>query len=204
MTLPLHIFEDRYRTMIGRCLDEERPFGVLLIDKGREVGEAAVPHRVGTTAAITSVRHLDDGRMNIVTVGRERFRLRALHQNGPYLRGNAEPWPLSADTSEQAGRQVVSVRNLLDEYLERLEKAQGHRIRIESLPADPRAFALLVAVSLQVPLTEKQRLLTQPTVANLLSEERTILAREKKILAHIIETQGDQWEGGHSGLLARN
>src|SRR5205814_5524803 len=73
MPLPLHIFEERYKLMIGRCLEEERPFGVVLIQSGPEVGGTAVPHRVGTTAHIAAVRRLDDGRMNLIAIGQERF-----------------------------------------------------------------------------------------------------------------------------------
>ena len=49
--LPLHIFEDRYRLMIRECLAEEKPFGVVLIRRGREVGETAEPYMVGTIRA---------------------------------------------------------------------------------------------------------------------------------------------------------
>ena len=50
--LPLHIFEERYRLMIRRCLAEDAPFGVALIQTGAEVGAAAEPHTVGTVARI--------------------------------------------------------------------------------------------------------------------------------------------------------
>ena len=102
MILPLHIFEERYKLMIERCLDEERPFGVLLIREGKEVGGTAVPHTVGTTTLIASVTRADGGRMNIITIGLERFRLRTLRRERPYLVGNAEPWPL-ADGDYGAG-----------------------------------------------------------------------------------------------------
>ena len=74
MPLPLHIFEERYKIMIGRCIDEDRPFGVVLIQSGTEVGNPAVPHVVGTTALIAAVKRLEDGRMNLIAVGQERFR----------------------------------------------------------------------------------------------------------------------------------
>src|SRR5437867_720934 len=75
MPLPLHIFEPRYREMIGVCSDEDRPFGVVLIREGMEVGEAAKPFEVGTMAKIIGIDRLNDGRMNIVTVGTRRFRV---------------------------------------------------------------------------------------------------------------------------------
>ena len=67
--MPLHIFEPRYKELIGECLDEEREFGLLLAD---EAGE----REVGTTAAVVEVlERFDDGRMNIVVEGRDRFRI---------------------------------------------------------------------------------------------------------------------------------
>src|SRR4029450_7854046 len=87
MPLPLHVFEERYKLMVGRCLEEERPFGVVLIRTGQEGGGPAVPHRVGTTAEIATAKHLDDGRMNLLVVGQERVRIRELVRQEPYLVG---------------------------------------------------------------------------------------------------------------------
>jgi Lon protease-like protein len=204
MVLPLHIFEDRYKLMINRCLDEERPFGVLLIHEGKEVGGHAVPYRVGTTTEIAGVSHLEDGRMNIVTVGSERFRLRNVRYDQPYLIGEAESWPLIGADSDQAQQQVAPVQALFRQYLSMLVQAQGQRIRIEEVPDEPRQLALLIAVALQLPMPQKQHLLDQPTVTQMLRAERRIMRREQLLLAHMIQTQTDQWEGGHSGYLAKN
>ena len=59
-------------------------------------------------------------------------------------------------------------------------------------------------MSLQVPLIQKQYLLTRDTVLHLLQAERTIMRREQLLLNYIIQTQADQWEGGFSGYLARS
>src|SRR2546423_2082962 len=90
MKLPLHIFEERYKLMVRECIDEQAPFGVVLIHTGEEVGEAPVPHNVGTTAKITDVETLDEGRMNLLTIGVERFRIIAVTTTSPYLRGEVE------------------------------------------------------------------------------------------------------------------
>src|SRR5438046_1437349 len=80
MPLRLHIFEERYRLMIGECVERKQPFGVVLIKAGREVGEPAEPRGVGTTALIAAMSRMDDGRMNLVAVGQERFRIDELRQ----------------------------------------------------------------------------------------------------------------------------
>src|SRR6266516_6539957 len=92
MPLPLHIFEPRYREMIGLCSTEDRPFGVVLIREGVEVGEPAVPFEVGTMARIIGVDRMPDGRMNIITVGTRRFRLLGYTtEKKPYIVGDVEP-----------------------------------------------------------------------------------------------------------------
>lgn len=204
MVLPLHVFEERYKLMIHRCLEEEQPFGVVLIREGHEVGGPAIPYSVGTTTMIAGVSQLEDGRMNIVTIGNERFRLHAVRHDQPYLVGEAEPWPITGANSEQAREQVGPVRALLIQYLSLLAQAQGHRIEIEEVPSEPRMLALLSAITLQIPMPQKQGLLTQPTVHYMLRAERAIMRREQLILHYMIRTQRQQWEGGYSGYLARN
>ncbi|MCH8066930.1 MAG: LON peptidase substrate-binding domain-containing protein, partial [Chloroflexi bacterium] len=81
--LPLHIFEERYKTMIGRCIEEGAPFGVVLIRSGNQVGGDAVPHDVGTTARIARVQRLPDGKINLITLGRDRFRVLSLDRSEP-------------------------------------------------------------------------------------------------------------------------
>jgi Lon protease-like protein len=177
---------------------------VVLIREGEEVGGGAVPYEVGTTAVLAGVDHLEEGRMNIVAIGGERFRLRAVHHDQPYLVGDAEPWPLAGGTSGRARKQVGAMRALFRQYLSLLVQAQGHKIDIEEVPTEPRALALVIAIALQLPMPQKQGLLDQPTVAQLLWAERAILRREQLLLDYIIRTQGEQWEGGASGFLARN
>jgi Lon protease-like protein len=79
--LPLHIFEPRYRRMVRECLDERAPFGMLL----------ALPNgiaRVGCSAEILEVtKRYDDGRMDILTVGRNPYRVVDLLTENPLLAG---------------------------------------------------------------------------------------------------------------------
>src|SRR5258707_13826771 len=82
--LPLHIFEPRYRQMVRHCLDEKREFGVLLaLPKGIV--------RVGCTARVTEVvKRYNDGRMDIVTVGRFPFRITQLVNSDAYADDQSE------------------------------------------------------------------------------------------------------------------
>ncbi len=84
MSLPLHIFETRYKLMTRRCLRTHEPFGVVLV-RGEELA------RVGCTAALQRlVRQYDDGRMDILTVGMRRYRITELFHEQPYLEGEVD------------------------------------------------------------------------------------------------------------------
>src|SRR3712207_5656759 len=83
--LALHIFEERYKQMIGRCLTEETPFGVVLIASGAEVGAPAVPRKVGTSARIVRAEQLEDGRYNLIAVGERRYSIEEVVQERPFL-----------------------------------------------------------------------------------------------------------------------
>ena len=69
VALPLHVFEERYKTMVQRCLAAQSPFGVVLIREGREVGpgDLAVAG-VGTVAEIREATRYPDGRYDLVTI----------------------------------------------------------------------------------------------------------------------------------------
>jgi Lon protease-like protein len=136
VALPLHIFEDRYRLMVGRCLERGEPFGVVLVREGHEVGPLTGRIAdVGTTAIIRRAGRYPDGRLDILTVGERRFHLDALDtRSQPYLVGRVtmldEPSGPDAVVAEQAQR--VGRRFL--RYLELLQPAaesDGPEIEIE-------------------------------------------------------------------------
>src|SRR5262245_6470678 len=74
--LPLHLFEDRYRALAETCLRGDGRFGVVLIEKGFEVGGGDQRFGVGTVARIVEAARTPDGRYLLATVGTERFRVR--------------------------------------------------------------------------------------------------------------------------------
>jgi Lon protease-like protein len=73
--LPLKIFEQRYLDMAAACLKDNTPFGICLIEKGSEVGDAAVPHKVGTLASIASWEMEQLGILMVTAQGGRRFRI---------------------------------------------------------------------------------------------------------------------------------
>jgi Lon protease-like protein len=182
MALPLHIFEPRYRRMINACLEGARQFGVALIRTGVEVGGPAVPYVVGTLALITTVERLPDGRLNIEAVGQERFRILTLHDELGYLSGTVRLFPLGGADEGAARHSARALSPWLQRYIELLARAAATTIEATALPADPAALGYLAAMVAQIPMSEKQALLSTRRAADLLRHERALFRREISLL----------------------
>jgi ATP-dependent Lon protease len=183
MPLPLRIFEERYKVMIGACQVTDQLFGVLLIRSGLEVGEPAVPERVGCTARMVRVDRLPDGRMTILTVGETRFRLLGQPRVMPegYLVGDVQ---LLADepTVGVAPDLVSNVAGELTKYERAAISMSGAKDpgAPPELPKDPLRLSYRVASSLHVHPRERQHLLELDDVATRLTEELKLLRRENQ------------------------
>ena len=84
--LPLRVFEPRYRAMVTHCLDHDARFGVVLIERGSEVGGGDTRFRVGTVAQIVQAARTPDGRFSLATVGTERIDIVEWLPDDPYPR----------------------------------------------------------------------------------------------------------------------
>ncbi len=206
MMLPLHIFELRYREMINRCIDEKIPFGVLLIEEGQEVGDTAKPHMVGTAARITRVERYEDGRMDIVAIGTQRFRVVDFDHSKSYLSGSVRHFPVINGETVQASQLVQVVRPKIIEYVEMLAKASQTRLKLDRLPEDATTLAFLVAISLQISPKDKQSVLELTGIPEMLSREVHLLSREILFTKHMIDTQEEvlQMNMGPTGYIFPN
>ena len=146
--VPLHIFEERYKRMVGRSVDGDEPFGIVFRD------ESGAARNVGCTARVTDViERFDDGRMNIVIAGESPFRVLDRGDAPEYPIGDvemidveSEPEPADDDAADDA-HQAFS--ELLDQ-----------------VDADPDAVgevseqgAYAIASRIELPADTKQRLL---------------------------------------------
>src|SRR6267142_6447033 len=87
IVVPLHIFEERYKLMINTCIERDEAFGLVLLRSGAEDESEDTIHRVGVTARIVQVERLEKGRLNILTEGEDRFRIRRLTAQEPFWKG---------------------------------------------------------------------------------------------------------------------
>ena len=92
--MPLHVFEPRYRALVQDCLRAEVPeFGVVMIQRGSEVGGGDQRSSVGTVAQIVQVAAIDDGRYLVVCAGTRRIRVSAWLPDDPYPLADVDDWP---------------------------------------------------------------------------------------------------------------
>lgn len=193
MPLALHIFEDRYKLMIGKCLQERRPFGVVLIRQGAEaLGPLPEPSAIGCTAFISQVERLHQGRMNIGVIGQRRFRIASLNRDLPYLRGQVEYFPLQEDDLQDQKRLAGQLQPWVARYLHHLSSLGGETLQAEDLPEEPVPLAYTAAAILQIAASQKQALLSIERAVTLLAELRTIYRSEIAILKAIGQLPGPE------------
>ncbi len=93
MVLPLHVFEPRYRALVQHILDGDKRFGVVMIEKGLDIGGEDQRSSFGTVAEVVEAEEFPDGRWAVITVGVERFRVDAWLPDDPYPQAEIELWP---------------------------------------------------------------------------------------------------------------
>lgn len=190
MPLTLHIFEERYKLMIGQCIESKQPFGVVLISDGVEaLGPLAQPHEVGCTAYITQVERLSEGRLNIGAIGRERFRIHTLQSESPYLVGLVEPYPLDDQEPNAQDQLAQRLRPWIVRYLKALSQIEGLELDPAHVPHEPVTLAYLAATLLQLPAAEKQQFLVAERAVTLLDDLRTLYRREVPLIEIMFERQ---------------
>lgn len=185
--LPLHVFEERYKAMIGHCLEQDRPFGVLLSDEDGARG-------VGCTAEIAEVLdHFDDGRLNIVVLGAAPFRVLDRNETESFPTATVEPIDLAAEPEEQDA-----------------EASERARIAFETLARDaaespeevaqaPEGDCYSIAARITLPADAKQVLLESRSEA----ERMRILARSLEAVVEAMRRSNTVAEVAKSNGHAR-
>ena len=183
MPLPLHVFEERYREMIQFCLDDKRPFGVVLIRSGvAEGGPVADPYEVGCVAEIVEVERLEDGRLLLMTVGTERFRILSLNHDRAYLMGTMEDFPFAAETEQALAQAANRLLPLVAEYLRILADTGHVEFDSDQMPTDPEDLIFLAAAAIQVDAEQKQEFLENDKATSVLNELTKIYRQELKYM----------------------
>ena len=226
--IQLHIFEERYRLMIGRCIEQHTPFGVALIRSGSEVnpgvpwfrqqveaagggdpelnllrqqlGGETLPYAIGTTAQIDTANstRLDDGRYYVIAHGQRRFRIQYLVQRQPYFIASVA-YVLEESAAVDATA-ASQLRELYARYWAAVGALTGATAPDEPLPAGEADLTYWMAHRLHVDNRQKQRWL-EADIATRLREMSAALRTELAMLPNR-EPGADQ--RGWSGPGSRN
>lgn len=181
-TLPLRIFEARYKDMVESCLENGTPFGVSLIQEGPEVGGVALPHVMGTLAEIKKADHKANGDIHITVEGRRRFRLVEELRRSPVWLANVEfldePLGDEGTASEARGE----LRTAMSRYANLYYLLTSKQLFFEKHFRDPVRLSYYLADLMELENEDKQALLEAPDAATRLELERGLLSRQNRRL----------------------
>jgi len=189
MRLPLHIFEERYKLMVGKCLEEKSAFGIVYFS-GKEM------RKVGCSAHIVEVlRRYQNGEMDIMTLGKSRFFIKEIHDEKAYLEGNIvyfddDPEEQTADLSKLTAEGMRSLQEM-----EESDGAERHGPAAGT--SDAKAISFLISANKGFTPVEKQRFLEMTSTKRRLEDSikalRKVILRERltQEIAGIISGNGD-------------
>jgi len=171
-SLPLHVFEPRYRALMHDCLEGDRRFGVVLIERGSEVGGGDQRSPLGTRGVITKAAEMPDGRWLLVVEGECLVEVEQWLPDDPYpvalvvevhpMPGAQDPLPLL----EEAARRVRRTRALLAEQGGPPALAPGE---LFGEVTDPDTASWLVCAEAPISAYDGQRLLAADDAAERMS-----------------------------------
>jgi hypothetical protein len=181
--LPLHIFEPRYRALTQHCLAGDREFGVVLIERGSEVGGGDVRFEVGTVARIVQAVELPDGRWLLDALGTERIRILRWLPDDPYPQAEVE-----ALAEEPAGTEAAELRDQVERLLRKVLALQvelGYPAPSATLDLDPDPAVAAYQAAILSPTgpMDTQRVLEAPGPTERLRRVHALLEEAREDLS---------------------
>jgi Lon protease-like protein len=181
--IPLHVFEPRYRALTRDCLDGDGRFGIVLIERGSEVGGGDVRFDLGTLVRIAEAAELPDGRWVLVVVGLGRLRVTRWLPDEPYPRAEVAELEDRAPGAD-AGERRDTVERLLRRALAiKAELGEPAAAATVELDADPALAAYQAAALAPIGPADAQRLLEPDTAEDRLGLLVALLEDEVDVLA---------------------
>ena len=165
IVIPLHIFEERYRQMINRCIENSEMFGIVLIPPGTSEESESTIRRVGVTARVAQYDRIEDGRLNIMAAGEMRFRVLRFTGNKPYWTADVEFFDddheegQGGEEGEELHESHASVVRAYREVHQLAAKLRGMDPEEMKLPDSPEWLSYMVSYVLDVAPEAKQDLL---------------------------------------------
>jgi Lon protease-like protein len=201
VTIPLHIFEPRYRRMLADCLERDRRFGVLFLAEGTAEETLAAGGDVGCVAHIESRDELPDGRSNITVEGRERFLLRALVTSPlPYHVGMIVPYEDAPEPTALLEPLATRVRERFERIAHAARTISDDADAIPELPDDPALLAFRVASFIDLDVPARRQLLASTSPGERLRTVDSVLAPAVDPMEQRATTHERAKTNGHGGV----
>ncbi len=176
LPLPLHVFEPRYRQMLADIEAARGGFGIVALSRGSETSADVDFAKIGTLAEILEKEPYPDGSCDLLTVGSRRFRIVDVDSSAkPYLQAQVE-W-LSEDDGDLPADLALMVTALFGRYSQVLSDVSD-RDRDVELVGDAVRLSYEVAARVQLPVSQRQKLLAMPTAADRLLACLIVMRRE--------------------------
>ena len=190
MPLPLHIFEERYKLMIGECFEEKREFGVVY-QKGSDM------KKNGCTANIVQVlKRFADGRLDIMTQGVNRFVIESINEDKPYLQ--AEVIYFDDEREARADNLIADGIKLL----EQLDVITGKKRDYRSLSRmDHKTISFVIAYNEVFSMEEKQSFLEMRSTSERIT--KTVESLRKVVELLQITEEAKRIAGGNGNFKKR-
>ncbi len=192
MIMPLHIFEERYKTMTNDCLKQDEPFGIVYFD-GKKV------HRVGCEARIVKIlKHYEDGCMDILVKGEKRFYMDQIDERHDYLMSDIIYIGDAEESLKQEGDALIRKANDLFRYLNELSGSIENNVRLDQW--DLKQLSFIVPGTEGFTMEERQRFLEMTSVHERLEKGMKVL--EKVIARAKINREVTEVIGGNGHVRA--
>jgi Lon protease-like protein len=185
MTVPLHVFEDRYRLLVRHLLavddPAERVFGTVAIREGYEVGDhgAQSVYRIGCILQLTEVDRRDDGTFDIVAVARERLLLEVMQRGTDFPQGLAD---VMVEPEVEVPEELLErARATFTAFRVAMTELQGDPFS-GTLPRDPDYLAWTLSALAPLPMAERQSLLEAADAVERLELVTRLLTEELRAI----------------------
>ena len=188
-SIPLHVFEDRYKCMIKDCISTKTPFGVVLIRIGFEVGDSATPYDVGTTANIININRVDDGQLFLTAIGDKVFRINKLIEGKSFLEANVD-FLMDDEDQDISENLIVELKDLMNNNFRLASGLKGEFVNDTNIPNDLVDLSYFVpSCLLGVENIGLQRLLEESSTKKRLEKGVELLKKNELLLKNLVSNR---------------
>jgi Lon protease-like protein len=182
MPLPLQVFEERYVRMIEQCVSSGSGFGVVLIERGSEVGGGDVRSDLGTLAVIENARRLPDGTWSVAARGTRRLRIAEWLKDAPYPRAVVAGWDEQVSMADPALLLERCTGQLSSFFAAFAATGSPMRLDFSSLSADLSEASWQLCSISPVGSLDRQKLLACPDPVSRLELLSVLLIEQQELL----------------------